>query len=206
MRAFIHFSTALSLVALPLLLFVSNGSAQSDMPFGMAVVDVTFSSKCSMTDRTYASLDPTSEIVDEQTRECPAGTVIWSTAVDTKQEALDLEGTFVPLSGDIDADSQALSTAKLQLLPSDSQSYALEQTAATGCRDRNQSKAVVYYANEPGVQVYTTVFYYQKSTCASGISRSQARLSWDADLYWRFAEYFAPYQGHARSRRECWRT
>lgn len=38
----------------------------------------------------------------------------------------------------------------------------------------------------------TTVYYYQDFTCSSGLSSARASLSWDANLYWRFAEYFAP--------------
>lgn len=173
--------------------FVSlNSHAQSDVPFGVAVMDVTFSSKCTIVNRTYATLDIESEVVDEQTWECPTGSVIRSTPVDSEQEALELGGIFVPLSGDPDTDSKALASAQSTFLPDTSRLYGIEQQAALGCTEQSFSKSMSYYAYEPGVRLYTTVYYYQEYTCASGISSAKASLSWNADLYWRFAEYFEP--------------
>lgn len=169
------------------------GAAQGATPFGMAVVDVTFFSSCSITYRTYATRDIGSEIVDEQVRECPAGTVIWTTPVDSEKEALELGGIFVPLSGNVDADFSAVQSAKSQILPADTRSYSQEQTALTGCVDRSFSRSLYYRAYEPGVDVYGTVYYWQDFTCASGLSSAVASMDWDADVYWRFAEYFNTY-------------
>lgn len=133
------------------------------------------------------------EVIDEQMWDCPAGTVVHSTPVGSEQEALSLGGTFVPLSGSFDVDFEAVERAKAQLVATEGRSYGLEQSATLGCDDRSFSRSVNYYAYKPGVQVYSTVYYYQEYTCASGLSSAVASLSWNADLYWRFAEYFSPY-------------
>lgn len=182
------------LIAASTLLQASGMAAQGRVPCGMAVIDVTAESQCSITNRTYASFDFESEVVDEQVWSCPAGTVIHSTPIDSEKEAADLGGVFVPLTGNYDADARAVASVKPQLAPTDTRSYGAEQSAALACSDRGFSKSFGYYANDPGVRVYSTVYYWQDFTCATGLSSATARLSWNADLYWRVAEYFAPGQ------------
>ena len=190
MRRLPVFVTALLLSASVLLVQPSPGVAQEKTPIGVAIIDVTASSDCSITNRTYATLSLDSKIVDEQVWICPAGTVIMTTPVDSAQEALDLGGIFVPLSGDPDADFSAVQSAKAQIFPTDTRSYSLEQTALLGCSDRSFSKNFSYWASQPGVRVYSTVYYWEDSFCDSGISSSIASLGSAKNLWWRFAEYY----------------
>lgn len=187
---FRHFVLAMTLIASTLSLHASTAIAHGYTPFGMAVIDVASTSSCSITHRTHASPDPKSEIIDEQKLACPAGTVIHSTPVDSEREALALGGIFVPLSGDLEADHSAVESAKAQLLPTNPRSGDEAQTNA--CNERGYSRNLSYYANVPGVTIYSTVYYYQLYSCASGLSSAVASLSWNADLYWRWSEYFAP--------------
>lgn len=187
------------LIAASSLLQASGVSAQDRVPFGMAVIDVTATSSCSITNRTYASSDFESEVVDEEVLSCPAGTVVLSTPVDSERQAAGMGGIFVPLTGNYEADVNAVANAKSRLSPTVTRSYGNEQSEALACSDRGFSKSLSYYANSPGVTVYSTVYLWQDYTCATGLSSATARLSWNADLYWRFSEYFAPGQYYYNS-------
>jgi hypothetical protein len=181
------FLIALVLITPTTNLHASNAMARDNAPFGMAVIDVTSTSSCSITHRTYAS-QAYSEVIDERVVGCPAGTVIRSTPVASEQEAFNLGGKFVPLSGAFEADMSAVESAKAQLLPADQELPA----SASACNEGGYSRSLSYRAYDPGVTIYSTVYYWQEYSCASGLSSAVASLSWNADLYWRWAEYFAP--------------
>ena len=195
MRRLLLFVSALLLVAPTLLVRPSAGFAQEAIPVGVAAVDVTASADCSITNRTYATRDVNSKVVDEQVWSCPAGTVLRTTPVGSKRQARTLGGIFVPLTGDPKIDFVAVRRAKARLFPTDSRSYAREQNAQDGvvalaCPERSYSKSFSYWATVPGVMVYSTVYYWQDYSCASGISSSIARLGASKNLWWRFAEYW----------------
>lgn len=155
----------------------------------MVLNDVTFSSDCSLTYRTHATGDIDSAVTNEEVRACPAGTIIETTPVSSAADAERLGGVFIPFSGNIDADMAAVDDAKLQLAPAGTSSYSLDQQARAGCNDGGFSASLYYWARDPDVYVYGTVYYWQDYTCASGITSSYAYTNWNAGLWWRRAYY-----------------
>lgn len=197
MRRFTTLFVAFLLLAPILLPATSVGSAQSAAPVGMAVIDVTATSDCSISHREHESIKPDSPVILEYALECPAGSVLYSTPVGSEAEALRLGGIFVPLTGNNEADFMAIENAKARLYPVNT--YSGESASMSACSDRGFSRSMSYTAYDPGVTVSTTVYYYQEYSCASGLSGAQAKLSWNADVYWRFAEYAAPGQFYNNS-------
>jgi hypothetical protein len=110
----------------------------------------------------------------------------------TESEAKAAGALYVPRTGDDAADAGALESARSSLR-APAWSYTQSQNeAARGCNDVGFSASLSYYAYNPGVSIYVTVYYAQDYTCAAWISSAEASTDWNADIWWRQAGYSNP--------------
>ncbi len=178
-------------VMIAVLPFAESGASAQEAPIiGVVVADVTAESACSLT---YQTLEGDA-VVDELAVPCPAGSVIRTTAL-TVADADGAAGLFVPLGGDAATDAAAIQEAQLSLAPpAGGWSYAESQAemSTAGCVDRSFRANHSWQAYDPGVTVYSTVYYSQDFTCQAYLGSSAVSLSWDANVYWERGGYTTP--------------
>ena len=135
---------------------------------------MTGESGCVIQRERYAGMDPSSGIVESWEEPCPAGSVVETVPVRSADEASSVGGVFVPLSGNDELDAVAIQDAKSSLVSGPEQSA---QSTRAACIEGGWSATMTFWATEPGLNVYATVYYWQDAWCSSGVSSTTIRIS-----------------------------
>lgn len=147
--------------------------ASQTHPVGYAVRDVTRESGCVLQRERYAGMDPSSGIVESSEEPCPAGSVVETVPLRSADEASSVGGVFVPLSGNDELDAVALQDAKSSLVSDPEES---PQSTRAACIEGGWSANMSFWAAEPGLTVYATVYYWRDAWCSSGVSSTRISI------------------------------
>lgn len=183
-----------------LLLFIAFGptlatdaSAQSDLPAGYAMRDITAGSGCAITVAEHATKDLGSDVISQWVESCPAGSVIETTSVNSEAEAVELGAVFIPSTGDPAADEAALREVKNRMAPAPDLEFQAEQQLS-GCTFLQKSKTMQFQAYVENVTVYSTAYYWRDVDCSQGVSSGAARISANrSKMKWVYMVYSPPY-------------
>lgn len=167
--------------------------ASQAQPYGYAVRDVARESGCVIQREQYAGMDPSSGIVASWEEACPAGSVVETAPVRSAADASSIDGIFVPLTGNDELDAIALQEAKLSLVSDPEQS---SPSTHVPCVDQGWSASMQFYASEPGVTVYATVYYWRDAFCSSGVSYTTIWLSHSAQQRFAKSLYYGSQTHH----------
>lgn len=154
---------------------------------GYVLEDISFSSDCVLTYRELTG-EAGSEVIAEATSPCPAGTMIASYA-GTTADAEAVDGSFVPSSGNVEADMATVTNVRAEYGPA--ADVSLADPVARGCIDRSLSRSLSYNAKN-GTRVYSTV-YYGESACRTFVSSMTVSQGPGTTMYWKKSYYTYPY-------------